>query len=108
MFRIPPKAEAALFGNLQTPEHLAYVVWFTPFSSNPDINHGLYKISHYVKDGYRVSSVVPVSQIKRSVHLFPDFGAVVPREWSSTNVLEDCKVFYLNPFSDRHAYVTMY
>ena len=108
VFRIPPKAETALFANLASPGYLAYVDWFTPFAHSPDPNHGLYKVSHSYKNGYRLSSVVPISQIKRSVHLFPDFGASVPREWTSSSVLEACKVFYLNPFADRHSYVTMY
>lgn len=97
-----------MFPNANLPEHLAYVHWFTPFSATPDSSTGLYKVSHSIRGGQREASVVPVSSIKRSIHLFPAFGRVAPREWTSTTVLEQCKVFYLNLFSDHHSYITMY
>ena len=52
----------------------------------------------------RIVSIVPVSSIRRSAHLFPKFGPKVPEHWTSVNVLEKCSTFYLNPFSDRHMY----
>jgi len=97
-----------MFPHTNLPEHLAYVHWFTPFSAAPDANNGLYKISHSIRGGQREASVVAVNSIKRSVHLFPSFGRVAPQEWTSANVLEQCKTFYLNPFSDHHSYITMY
>lgn len=56
--------------------------------------------------GDRIASIVPVSSIRRSVHLFPKFGSKVPDHWTSANVLEKCTTFYLNQFSDRHMYYT--
>lgn len=108
VFRIPPSVESNFFGNVEPPAHLAYVDWFTPFTRHPDSNHGMYKVSPCYKQGLRLSSVVPVALIKRSVHLFPHFGPTVDRNWTSSNVLESCTVFYVNPFTDRHTYVTMY
>ena len=97
-----------MFHDVDPPKHLAYVEWFIPFSAAPDQIHGMYKVSHSMRSGVRESSVVEISSIKRSVHLFPLFGRVAPRDWTASNVLQECKMFYLNPFSDRHAYVTMY
>ncbi|KZT27433.1 hypothetical protein NEOLEDRAFT_1061015, partial [Neolentinus lepideus HHB14362 ss-1] len=85
---------------------LAYVEWFTPFSAAPDHNTGLYKIQRTIRNGERQASVVPVTQIERSVHLLPKFGPVVPREWSSSTVLDTAPAFYVNPFLDRHTFVT--
>ena len=85
-------------------EHLAYIEWFTNFST-PDAGHGMLKLNRALLNGEdRVASVVPVSSIRRSVHLFPKFGPKVPEHWTSANVLEKCATFYLNPFSDRHMY----
>lgn len=64
----------------------------------------MYKISRPVE---RVASIIPAANLRRSVHLFPQFGPVAPRHWTSVNVLEECAKFYLSPWSDRHAYVTL-
>jgi hypothetical protein len=111
VFRILPKASAILFPthSLTTvPKHLAYVEWFSPFTHNPDNTHGMYKISRSFKEGERLASVIPVHDVVRSVVLFPKFGAVAPREWSTSTVLEECTTFYVNPFTDRHSYLNLY
>ncbi|KAJ7488789.1 hypothetical protein B0H11DRAFT_1720260, partial [Mycena galericulata] len=67
-------------------------------------NHGMYKISRAVE---RAASIIHVANIRRSIHLFPQFGPVAPWEWTSENVLELCTKFYVSPWSDRHADVTV-
>jgi hypothetical protein len=84
-------------------ERLAYVEWFSKFST-PDPDHQMYKISRSLENGGPVASIVPVSTIRRSIHLFPKFGPAVPNHWTSDNVLQKCSTFYLNPFTDRHMY----
>lgn len=84
-------------------ERLAYVEWFSKFAA-PDNNHGMFKLNRSLEDGERVASIAPISTIRRSAHLFPKFGPLVPEGWSSDNVLEKCATFYLNPFTDRHTY----
>jgi len=84
------------------PERLAYVEWFSEFTS-PESDHGMHKLKRSMEGGARVASIIPVSSIRRSVHLFPRFGRMrVPENWTSHNVLENCNTFYLNPFVDRH------
>ncbi|KAI0765857.1 hypothetical protein BD413DRAFT_606037 [Trametes elegans] len=107
VFTIPEKAKASLFPRLNAhdlPQHLAYIEWFAPSTPAANPDHGLYKLSRSVRRGSRLCSVIPITQIERSCHLFPDFGAVAPREWTSSNVLERCNSFYLNTFSDRYMY----
>ncbi|KAI8970811.1 hypothetical protein BD414DRAFT_427205, partial [Trametes punicea] len=58
--------------------------------------------------GARLASIIPVERIARSCHLLPCFGSVAPREWSSSNVLDRCPVFYLNAFTDRNTYRLVY
>ncbi|KAG1874431.1 hypothetical protein F4604DRAFT_1880886 [Suillus subluteus] len=108
VFTLTSKAMDLLFpaGPVKPPAHLAYVEWFTPFQQ-PESHHGLYKISCLMRHGEHLASIIDVSDIRRSVHLFPNFGAVVPREWTSSTVLELCSSFFVNSFSDRHAYLTI-
>ena len=60
------------------------------------------------KGGQRKASIVPISLIRESIHLFPKFGAVAPADWRSSNVLEVAPAFYVNPFSDRFVYSTVF
>ena len=86
-----------------SPERLAYIEWFSKFTT-PDRDHRMFKLTRSLEGGERVASIVPISTIRRSVHLIPKFGPAVPQGWSSDNVLERCTAFYLNPFTDRHMY----
>ena len=91
-------------------DHLAYVEWFTTFPRRPEMAHGLYKItpSADADSGYRDASIVPVWSFRRSVHLYPKFGPVVPSEWTSSTVLDQCSCFFVNAFSDRNSYYTVF
>jgi hypothetical protein len=89
----------------EIPQHLAYVEWYSPLPNNPERNHLLYKVSPQKEpDGSHICSIIPVANIRRSVHLFPKFGPFAPQEWTSNNVLDLCNTFFLNDFTDRHMY----
>ncbi|KAL0574790.1 hypothetical protein V5O48_007182 [Marasmius crinis-equi] len=92
------------------PPHLAYIEWFTPFTPRPDSVSGLYRIARSADAtaGSVDASIVPVSDIRRSIHLYPKFGPVAPPEWTSSNVLDQAPHFYVNSFSDRHTYFTIF
>ncbi|KAG2080595.1 uncharacterized protein F5147DRAFT_586178, partial [Suillus discolor] len=75
---------------------LAYVEWFTSFQQ-PEAHHGMMSCTKFAS----------VSDIRRDVHLFPNFGAVAPREWTGSTVLELCSSFFVNLFSERHTYLTI-
>lgn len=91
----------------ELPLHFAYVEWFTPFASVPDRHHRLYQVKRAWINGDRLCSIVPVSDIRRSIHLIPRFGRIAPATWTSSNVLEQCDTFFVNAFTDRHAYMTI-
>ena len=89
------------------PKYLAYVEWFSAFSEHTEENHLLYKIQKITYQDRPVASIIPLYNIVRSVHLFPEFPVPIPQNWSSTNVLDECETFYVNSFSDRYAFHTI-
>ncbi|KAG2344878.1 hypothetical protein BDR05DRAFT_1016338 [Suillus weaverae] len=95
IFSIPQNAVPMMFPTtIQPPKHLAYIEWFTRFPPTPDSNHGMFKISRFVQSGERVASIIP-------------FGPVAPRQWTSSEVLEQCGTFFVNSYIDRHTFVTI-
>jgi len=109
IFSLPSTALNLWFPAGFSHHHLAYIEWFTPFSRAPvDQKTKLFKISRLVTRGERRVSVIPVSLICSSVHLFPKFGPQAPVSWSSSNVLETASSFYVNTLSDRFLYSTIY
>lgn len=83
---------------------LAYIEWFTPFRQPaPDI--GLFKVSHSSHNHRRRVSVIPVTQIVRSCHLLPVWGKRMDASWTSENVLDKCKQFYVNAYLRHHDFV---
>ncbi|KAJ6495119.1 hypothetical protein C8R45DRAFT_927065 [Mycena sanguinolenta] len=108
VFTIPAASLQNLFPpTISPPDHLAYVEWFSPFSSEPEPHHLLYKLRRSFKNGERLGSIIPVANIRRSIQLLPKFGPVAPKEWTSSNVLEQCPVFFVNAMGDRHLYATI-
>ncbi|KAF9522133.1 hypothetical protein CPB83DRAFT_872088 [Crepidotus variabilis] len=109
VFVLPSKVQKEWFPGQSPPSHLAYVEWFTPFASlRPGRDHGLYKISKRTTDGQQRASVIPINLIKQSAHLIPAFGPIAPAEWKSSTVLEVASSLYVNCFSDRFPYSTIY
>ena len=86
-------------------EPVAFVEWFTPFRSEPDADTGMFKVSHSSQNHRRRVSIIPLSQIVRSCHLIPVWGKSVDRSWTSDNVLDRCKQFYVNPYLRHHDFV---
>ncbi|KAG1889029.1 uncharacterized protein F5891DRAFT_965748, partial [Suillus fuscotomentosus] len=109
IFTIPEKHHASLLpSHISIPKHLAYVEWFSPFTGTSERNHGMRKVSQSYENGEQLVSIIPVKDIRRSVHLIPKFGRIAPRDWTTSNVLELCRDFFVNPFTDRHTYATIY
>ena len=108
IFSLPEKALAEWFSSGNFPhEYLAYVEWFSAFSQNPEPNHELFKISRSFKNEQRLASIIPVNNIRQSIHLFPSYGPIVPQEWSSSSVLDKCRTFFVNSTTDQYIYATL-
>jgi hypothetical protein len=86
--------------NTTPPTYLAYVEWFSPFAAAPEPKHLMYRISRTQNVG-----VITVDSIRSSIHLIPRFGPPgASHDWSSSTVLDQCHMFYVNPFTDRYSY----
>ncbi|KAI9432280.1 hypothetical protein H4582DRAFT_2113196 [Lactarius indigo] len=111
VFQLPYRAIPEVFPSLDTavaalPTHLAYVEWFSTIPTMPDANHLMYRVSRSMHNGHRHASIIPVSSIVSSIHLFPCFShRTIPQDWNTYSVLELCHTFYINPFSDRDTYL---
>ena len=77
------------------PHPLAYVEWFMGFST-PVTDLGMYQISRSSHSHRRQVSIIPITQIKCSIHLIPKFGKQMDPSWTADDVLERCKYFYVN------------
>lgn len=106
VFSLPARSLSIMFiDGAEIPQHLAYVEWYSPLPDAPGLNHLLYKVSPLKEDdGTRVCSIIPLANIRRSVHLFPKFGPFAPQEWTSSNVLDLCNTFFVNDFTDMNMY----
>jgi hypothetical protein len=105
IFSIPTRVQDILFPLGETIEpYLAYIEWFTKFKSKPDPNHRMYMVSRLISDGQRIASIVPISHIYSSIHLFPKFGPIAPRHWTSSNVLDLCPKFFVNSTLNRYIF----
>ena len=70
-------------------------------------NNGMYQVSRSHRNGQRLASIIPLTDVCLSVQLFPVFGQIAPQNWQSSTVLEECCTFYVNPFLDRHMYYNL-
>ena len=85
------------------PQYMAYVEWFSPFRRQPEPVHYLYQVK---RPTIPEASIIPITDIVRSAHLIPRFGAKADTTWSSSTSLHQCNTFFLNQFSDRNAYLS--
>lgn len=67
----------------------------------------MYKLTRAVQNGVRSASIIPIASIRRSVHLFPQFGPHVPPGWTTDTTLELASVFYLNSTLDRLSHLSL-
>ncbi|KAJ7881772.1 hypothetical protein B0H14DRAFT_3759382, partial [Mycena olivaceomarginata] len=109
VFTLPERlTKTILPPNIVPPKYLAYVEWFSAFKPQPERYHSMYKVSRSIKSGDRLASIIPVTNIQRSIHLLPKFGPVAPVSWKSHTVLDECPTFFANPWTDHHIYATLY
>ncbi|KAJ7502081.1 hypothetical protein B0H11DRAFT_1712973, partial [Mycena galericulata] len=83
------------------PDPLAYIDGFKPFTQ-PVADLGMHQVSLSSRNHRQNSEIIPVTDFVRSCHLIPVFGRSIHPGWTSENVLDQCKSFYLNPYLRHH------
>ncbi|KIJ43605.1 hypothetical protein M422DRAFT_229030 [Sphaerobolus stellatus SS14] len=94
IFKVPPE-----FGNY--PHVLAYVEYFTGRRIVSD-TYGMWVVRRAMQNNCRKAGIIKVSSIRSAVHLYPQFGRVCNPAWTSENVLEECRTFFVNPYLSQH------
>jgi len=88
------------------PQHLAYVEYFSPFPATPPrAKLKQYTVTPSLRtNGTRVTSVVPLKNIKLSCHLTPHFQRMEEDDWKDVDLVGTFTHFYLNDFSSHIMY----
>jgi hypothetical protein len=102
IFSLQARHIRSLFSRgITPPKYLVYV-------KDPEADHLMYKVNRSMKDGYRRSRIIPVVNIRHSVHLLPKFGPVAYADRKSSNGQDKCSHFFFNSHTDRHIYATLF
>ncbi|KAL0565419.1 hypothetical protein V5O48_016604 [Marasmius crinis-equi] len=91
-----------VFG-VRTLHPLAYIEWYTPFG-RPDPITSLITLKPSTRNHHAHGEVLSVTQIVRNCHLTPFYGRAINHSWNSENVVEKCRVFNFNTYSDLHTF----
>jgi hypothetical protein len=95
------------FDHEGTPHTCAVVEWFDAVGNEPDALTGMWKLAPAMGCGIRLIDVVHLDSIVRSCHLIPAYSGVwLPRDFHRSQSLVTFPVFYLNHYSDYHAFET--
>jgi hypothetical protein len=90
---------------------MAYVEWFTSFKPNHEANHEMYSITVPPPraNGFCNASIIPLTDIRQTCQLFPNFGRDnVNPEWTSDNVLDECRTFFVNNWASLYTYQSIW
>ncbi|KAK0484111.1 hypothetical protein EDD18DRAFT_1430165 [Armillaria luteobubalina] len=79
------------------PHPLAYIEWFTPLRKLDD-HTGMFKVSRSTANQQQKSSIIPITYISCSCHLTPYLGRKMDPTWTSENVLDRSKTFFVNSY----------
>ncbi len=68
---------------------------------------GLYKATRLRESGGSGRGVcINLTDIWRPIDVVPDYGTACPKAWTSDTSVELARDFYVNPFYDKHAYLS--
>lgn len=83
---------------------LAYVKWFTPFSAQTNPSSGLHSVTHSSWQHHPYAQIIDIGHIVHNCHLIPKFRRVKDPTWTSDNVADLCKSFYVNHYIDLYMF----
>jgi hypothetical protein len=114
IFTIPDMLDTSL-GPRQRPDTwhngpLAFVEWYSPTPSSTQENHGLmYRIKKIkTSQGRSPGAIIPLNNIRQVCMLSPAFEREIPKTWRSDNILDLASIFFINNWSSKYAYQTIW
>lgn len=113
IFRLPDDYLQALGVLPSSMGPLAYVEWFSR-PTRPASSHKMYQITRSMQNGAVDAMIIELTQVRRSVQLFPLFPSVDvvkdpnAKKWWSSTVLELCRSFFISNWMDSHVYQIIY
>ncbi|KIY60733.1 hypothetical protein CYLTODRAFT_363744 [Cylindrobasidium torrendii FP15055 ss-10] len=90
---------------------LAYITWYTKPSQNAaaKATHNMVSVSKDIFQGAPRWSIIPLSNIRQSCMLVPNFGKTDVRIWDTeASVLDTCTHFFINNWLSLYSYQTLY
>lgn len=91
---------------------LAYIEWYSPPSqSKADrLSHNMVRIKKgKSSDNESVPwSIIPVTNIRQSVMLYPHLPLLIPESWTYKNVMDNVDSFYVSNWKNVYTYQTVY
>ncbi|KAF8954047.1 hypothetical protein BDZ97DRAFT_1742679 [Flammula alnicola] len=90
IFDLPPQ-----FGHYEHP--LAYIEWFTLLGSKDSVT-GMYQVNRSTRALRRNAEVISVTRIARSCHLMGKCARKIDHQWTTENVLDKAKAFWINSY----------
>ncbi|KAI0040586.1 hypothetical protein FA95DRAFT_1502597 [Auriscalpium vulgare] len=107
ILRIPPSIESAVMrvhGLKEPLGVLVYVEWYSRFNGK-NTDNNMYPVSMSQNPE---ACVVPASAVRRGCQLIPRFDERADRAWTAENVLDRCRNFFVNNYTDHHAYQSIW
>ena len=68
----------------------------------------MFRVVRCVRDGERQGLIVKLTDIWRPVELIPAFGQRCPAAWTTESAVDLAGEFFVNPFSEKEAYQSIY
>lgn len=69
----------------------------------------MFQVKHAVRTNReRMGDIIELSRVRQAIQLIPKMGAQADRQLTSTNSLEACSEYYINNFSDKEVYFSVF
>lgn len=75
---------------------------------HPERDINMFRVIRCIRNGKRKGLVIKLTDIWRPVELIPVFGNECPAAWTTENAVELAQEFYVNSFSEKEAYQSVY
>jgi len=89
---------------------MAFFEWYSPIPKSAQDSHGLmYQIQKLKPSQGRIpGDIIPLQNIRQRCMLFPSFDQKLSETWMPENVLDLASKFFINNWSSKYVYQTIW